>query len=235
MDKIDQIFERYKGEIGFEAVLGKYKARSTLPLCRGNVALDMGCGFGRSTAPLASRFERVVGLDASSDRIARARSENSAPNIEYVQGYIEDYEPDERFDTVVMSNVLEHLEHPLRVLRQVRKLMNVGGVAIATVPNAKSVHKRLGLHMGMVDDLYELTPRDLEGGHYRIYDAKSLRELFVEAGFTVTNLTGILLKPLSNTQMESWDPDLCDALFEVGKEIPHSEELCAILLIAGEK
>jgi len=30
----------------------------------------------------------------------------------------------------------------------------------------------------------------------------------------------VLLKPLSNSQMESWDPDIIEALYEVGKELP---------------
>ena len=87
----------------------------------------------------------------------------------------------------------------------------------------------------MIDDYYEVTPADMEKGHVRLFDAASLRQLFVEAGFTVKDLTGVFLKPLSNAQMESWAPELCEALYEVGKELPHSEDLCGILLIAAER
>ena len=100
------------------------------------------------------------------------------------------------------------------------------------VPNATALHKRVGLHMGLIDDLYALTSDDVEKGHLRIYDRAALEAEISAAGFGSIHARGILLKPLSHSQMESWDPKTVDALYEVGKELP---DYCATLMIVGEK
>lgn len=55
--------------------------------------LDLGCGTGELTLPLASHFEEVVGLDASEDMIAEAKSkasEQGVSNARWVAGRAED-------------------------------------------------------------------------------------------------------------------------------------------------
>ena len=55
-------------------------------------------------------------------------------------------------------------------------------------------------------------------------------DLVTTGGFQVERAGGILLKPLSHQQMESWDIRVVDALYEVGKELP---EYCSSLMIVA--
>src|SRR5690348_17421746 len=48
---------------------------------RGGTCVEVGCGFGRMTAPLAERFDRVVALDVSDRKSTRLNS--SHPSISY--------------------------------------------------------------------------------------------------------------------------------------------------------
>ena len=72
-------------------------------------ALDFGCGVGRITRALASRFGEVVGLDASRTMVEHARRINAAvANASFVAGSLADLEPGS-FDLAWSVLVLQHL------------------------------------------------------------------------------------------------------------------------------
>ena len=66
--------------------------------------------------------------------------------------------------------------------------------------------------------LYAMIPKGSDLS--KVYDIDLLRSHVREAGLYVTFWTGVLLKPLSNQQMQEWNPALLKALFEVGGEMP---------------
>jgi SAM-dependent methyltransferase len=76
--------------------------------------LDVGCGPGSITADLAGRVARVVGLDSSPEAIAAARADH--PGVDFRVGDL--FDVDEEFDVVHAHQVLQHLQHPVRALRQ---------------------------------------------------------------------------------------------------------------------
>src|SRR4051794_32184177 len=58
-----------------------------LELPPGATVLDLGCGVGRLTRPLAERAGRVIALDVSPEMLARARDNvNGVSNVEFVLG-----------------------------------------------------------------------------------------------------------------------------------------------------
>ena len=84
--------------------------------------------------------------------------------------------------------------------------------------------------MGLLQEVDQLNERDLSVGHRRVYTRERIREHLNAAGVTVVCEDFILLKILSNAQMETLDPKLVEALFEVGHQFP---DLCADLYIQG--
>ena len=84
--------------------------------------------------------------------------------------------------------------------------------------------------MGLLRRVDELNERDVSLGHRRVYTREKLVEHLNAAGLTVVCEDFILLKILSNAQMEALDPKLVEALFEVGHQFP---DLCADLYIQG--
>jgi len=99
--------------------------------------LDVGCGTGTMiTLPLASLGYQVTGLDVHGPSVDAARRLNPYANAAFRQA-----DPatvakgEERFDVVVASEVLEHLQDPLACLRVLRGLLAAGGILILTTPN----------------------------------------------------------------------------------------------------
>lgn len=80
--------------------------------------LDVGCGIGALAADIAARTGASVrGVDINGSSIAFARERFAHPRLEFVEGDARDTLPSEGFDVVVLSNVLEHIEHRIAFLQ----------------------------------------------------------------------------------------------------------------------
>lgn len=92
------------------AALGAYLApRVTSPVA----VLDLGCGDAQPMAPILQRFPiaRYVGVDESTEALARARSSLASYHIDYelVEAPMERSNVDGRFDVIIASYSLHHL------------------------------------------------------------------------------------------------------------------------------
>ncbi len=217
---LDAIFANYSEEEGFERELLRFKIAEVARYVKPGNVLDIGCGTGILAASLAGTGRAVKGVDGSAIKIQMARENYSSLDIEFEHIMFESVKFEPVFDSVVATNVLEHVDSPETFLAMCRTALRPGGRLILTVPNATSLHKRIGQHMGLIDDLFDLTEADLEKGHTRIYDSRTLRDDLENSGFIVQHIGGILLKPLSNSQMETWDEKVVEALHLIGREMP---------------
>lgn len=213
---------------GFEVIMCQYLIKELQELCKGSSVLDLGCGDGTITEALAKKFPRVVGVDASEELIGKAKERKT--KAKFMTSLIEDLSLDEKFDSIVMIGVLEHLKNPVTTLVNTGRMLKPGGYVIAIVPNAKSLNRRIGMEMGIIKDPYELGTADVQIGHRRFYDIEMLTKDFIRAGYVIVSKGGIFLKPLSNAQMMSWDKSICDALYVIGKELP---QYCGLIYVRG--
>lgn len=93
--------------------------------------LDIGCGEGRLLKLLASRANRVVGVDIDPEARRLARAElflSGLPNCTLRQGdmYALPFD-DQAFDTVILDDVLAESERPAAALDEARRLLKPGG------------------------------------------------------------------------------------------------------------
>lgn len=96
--------------------------------------LDAGCGEGYISRLLASSFcnAKITGLEYNVEAIHIAKK--MSPNINFIQGNIMSMPfPDNAFDIVVCTEVLEHLDQPEKALKETLRI-SMGGVLV-TVPN----------------------------------------------------------------------------------------------------
>jgi SAM-dependent methyltransferase len=85
----------------------------------GEYVLDVGCGIGAVAFDLADRAgAKVVGIDLDAENIIIARSRFAHPSVEYVVGDAMKELPSEKYDVVILSNVLEHLPSRSKFLRK---------------------------------------------------------------------------------------------------------------------
>lgn len=197
-------------------------------------ALEMGVGDGAITRELLGRFDELTALDGSSLHLAemlRTLPEPDRAKVRPVHCLFEDFHPDRPFDAVFLTHVLEHLADPVAVLAKVRTWLKPGGVACIATPNSRSLHRHVGVALGLLPRPDALNEQDKMLGHYRVYDPELLRAQVREAGFDIVHFGGLMVKPLSNRQIEAqWPPELIEAFFAISDDFP---EICSeIYLVA---
>ncbi len=195
--------------------------------------LELGLGHGFTAKIFANACDRYVVVDGSSVVIEQFRQ--NTPNFrgEIIEAYFEDYSPDQKFDVIVMGFILEHVDDPDLILKRYCDFLTPGGKLYVAVPNAKSMNRRLGLELGLIDDIYSLNANDLALGHQRQFCRDTLKDTVARAGYHVSHEEGIYLKPLPLGVLKTLDDFEANlqAMLRVGVDFP---DLCVGLLMELE-
>ncbi len=155
----------------------------------GGLALDAGAGFGRHAFELARRGYRTVAIDRAPDEMEATRAtlaamaETGEVEEKHVVGVLCGDAtalpfPDECFDAVVTSEVLEHITDDVGALAELRRVVRRGGLLATTVPSW--LPEKINW---MLSDEYHAPA--VVGGHVRIYSATELEAKLRAAGFEV--------------------------------------------------
>jgi SAM-dependent methyltransferase len=139
-----------------------------------------------------------------------------------VETYFEDFATERKFDAIEMGFILEHVDDPALLIRRFKAFLKPHGFIGMAVPNARSLHRLIGHEAGLLDDLYELSPFDLQLGHKRYFDLESFRGLAELEGLTVRRTRGIMMKPVTTGQLAALNlsDDVLRALFAVADALP---------------
>ena len=110
-------------------------ARSRAVLA-GKRALDIGCGAGLVTEPLARMSAAVTGIDAAAENIAAAQAHAGALPIDYRCVAVEALAREgAQFDLITCLEVVEHVANRATFFAAVRALLAPGGVFVFSTPN----------------------------------------------------------------------------------------------------
>ena len=102
--------------------------------------IELGCHIGFNLIHLATAGYAVTGVDVSSTLLAEARRRVAAlppevrKRITLVQGFIEALPEDKCYDTVVLTETLEHVIEPDAVVRKAAALTKPGGKVFVSAP-----------------------------------------------------------------------------------------------------
>jgi trans-aconitate methyltransferase len=140
-DKINETIAQFhqsgKSEV---ANFSRLLARVGISIPKSAVALEYGCGVGRVTRWLASKFDRVVGVDVSANHLAEARkylAAESVANVETVHvSRASEIEALPAFDVLYSKIVLQHNPPPImaRVLNVLCGKLRPQGVGVVQIP-----------------------------------------------------------------------------------------------------
>jgi 2-polyprenyl-3-methyl-5-hydroxy-6-metoxy-1,4-benzoquinol methylase len=181
--------------------------------------LELGPAEGVMTELMASTDRDLTVVEGSSLFCDSLRLR--FPKIRVVHALFEDFNPEGRFDNIVMGHVLEHVEDPVHILRKARGWLKPGGCIFAAVPNARSLHRQAAVIMGVLSQEDEMNELDKHHGHRRVFNPESFRSAFTQAGLRVDVFGGYFLKPISNGQIESdWTPAMIEAFMQMGERYP---------------
>ena len=150
----------------------------------GSRILEIGCGTGNLTGPLATHG-KVLAVDVHPGYLKAAKARTKGvPGVSFKRVDLDkSLSPLRSFraDTLICVNVLEHLSNDARVLKECYNLLPPGGRLLLFVPAFQFL-------FGTMDATY---------GHFRRYNLPGLREKMEAAGFQVEygrylNLLGVL-------------------------------------------
>ena len=153
-----------------------------MPTTSGSV-LDIGCAGGILARALQERAHQFGGVNISREAILVAQ-----PYLE--RGFVFDVAdqdwPEEltimKFDTIVASEIIEHLFDPEQFLKKFRRLMAPGGKIIITTPNFLFWKNRFRMLLGRF--CYEKEGL-LDFGHIRFFTVIAARESFAKSGLSI--------------------------------------------------
>ena len=142
-----------------------------LPSRPGGRLLDVGCGGGAMLRRMQGLGWNVEGVDFDGQAVRTARAKGLKVHL----GTIEEQTfPQESFDALTMSHVIEHVPDPRALLRECYRILKPSGRAVVVTPNARSWGHRL----------YAANWRGLEPPrHLHIFAVGSLKAAIRAAGF----------------------------------------------------
>jgi len=100
--------------------------------------LEVGCGIGGITLPLATLGCRVRALDIDRADLDELAARARAQGLDNIRATREDalaFDAGERYDVVIASEVFEHLTDPARLAAVVARHTKPGGLLVVTTPN----------------------------------------------------------------------------------------------------
>lgn len=215
--RLEKIADHFSMRAGVNGKLEKYRIQTVLENARPGTVLDVGCADGVMAKALFPKFE-VTAIDGSAILIRKAKK--MAPKVKFIHSLFEDFELWGKYDNIVLSFILEHVEKPRKLLEFAKTRLTKTGRIIILVPNANSIHRMVGQALGVIENLDDLNPTDIAQGHRRVYDLKSLRSEITRANLKIVKTGGYFIKPLAESGMIDWDEKLLDAFYAVSRDLP---------------
>jgi SAM-dependent methyltransferase len=179
MTRSDSLPEGYATLLAIERGAPNYNAwlGKLLRAHLGKRVLEVGAGIGTITREILPDRELVIALEAEqayADHLVKFFQ--GEPRVRALHSKVEDTDwarlAAERLDSVLLSNVLEHIEDDAAAIRSFRMVLAPGGNIVILVP-------ALPVLFGTLDEAV---------GHYRRYMRESLRRVIEGNGFRMERL-----------------------------------------------
>jgi ubiquinone/menaquinone biosynthesis C-methylase UbiE len=86
--------------------------------------LEVGCFKGNLSYALSCKAKMVVGIELDKEKFMRAKKKYQSNNLTFILGDVTEYEFKKKFDIVVLSNVLEHIDKRTEFLLKMSRISN---------------------------------------------------------------------------------------------------------------
>ncbi len=224
---------------GFDLdVLHPYMVKSFEPFLNKGSVLELGSYKGDFTTRLLPYSDDITGVEASDVAVGEARS-RLGERVSFVNAMFETVQLPKRYDNIVMTHVLEHLDDPVQVLKRINdEWLAEKGRFFLVCPNANAPSRQIAVKMGLISHNAAVTPAEAEHGHRITYSLDTLERDAVRAGLKVVHRSGIFFKALANFQ---WDrllqtdivsKEYLEGCFQLGQVYP---DLCASIFLVCER
>jgi SAM-dependent methyltransferase len=221
---------KYAYDFDFE-VMHPYMIKSFEPFFRKGSLLELGSFKGDFTRRFLPYFDDVTCVEASDVAVAEAKGK-LGDKVKFVNSLFEKATLPKRYDNIVLTHVLEHLDEPVLVLKRINdEWLAEKGRLFLVCPNANAPSRQIAANTAV-------TPAEAEHGHRRTYTLDTLERDAVTAGLKVVHRSGIFFKALANFQ---WDKllqtdilskDYLEGCYKLGQQYP---DLCSSIFLMCER
>jgi 2-polyprenyl-3-methyl-5-hydroxy-6-metoxy-1,4-benzoquinol methylase len=219
-------------------VMHGFMQRSFKPLYRDGNCLELGSFKGYFTKRLLSDFSDITCVEAS-DEAAQEAENKLGKDVTIINDLFEDVALPKKYDNIILTHVLEHLDDPVRVLKRVNdEWLTDEGRFFLVCPNANAPSRQIGVKMGLISHNSAVTPSEKEHGHNITYSLDTLERDARAAGLRIIHRSGIFFKALANFQ---WDrllntdiisEEYLEGCFQLGQIYP---DLSSSIFLVCEK
>lgn len=233
----DTADHRYAYNFDFD-VMHKFMVRSFEPFLRKGSMLELGSFKGDFTRRLLPHFDDITCVEAAPAAINEAR-EALPDSVTFKQGLFETIDLPKRYDHIVLTHVLEHLDDPVGVMRRINtEWLSDDGRFFLVCPNANAPSRQIAVKMGLISHNAAITPAEEAHGHRITYSLDTLERDATAAGLKVIHRSGIFFKALANFQ---WDrllntdiisDEYLEGCYMLGQQYP---DLCSSIFLVCER
>ena len=219
-------------------VMHPYMLRSFIPFFRQGSLLELGSFKGDFTKRFLPYFKDITCVEASDEAINTAKS-NLGDKVKFVNALFESVTLPVKYDNIVLTHVLEHIDDPVLVLKRINdEWLSENGRFFLVCPNANAPSRQIAVKMGLISHNSAVTPAEKEHGHNITYTLDTLERDAKAAGLKVVHRSGIFFKALANFQ---WDKllntdiiskEYLDGCYELGQQYP---DLCSSIFLMCER
>jgi len=145
--------------------------------------LDLGTADGLMLSEIKKQLPKsdCVGIELSKELIESCRDKN----IKIVQGDVQNLPfKDESFDIVIATAIIEHLDHPMKLLEEAHRVLRPGGILILTTPNP---------FFEKIADFIGHTEKEI---HQTTFGLKKLKTYFKKTNFQILETKRFMISPI---------------------------------------
>lgn len=219
-------------------VMHPYMIKSFEPFFNKGNLLELGSFKGDFTKKFLPYFEEITCVEASEVALAQAKQE-LGNKVRFVNALFEQATLSDRYNNIVLTHVLEHLDDPVLVLKRINEeWLADNGRLFLVCPNANAPSRQIAVKMGLISHNAAVTPAEVEHGHRRTYTLDTLERDATAAGLEVVHRSGVFFKALANFQ---WDRllqtdiisrEYLDGCYKLGQQYP---DLCSSIFLLCER
>ena len=168
--------------------------------------MEVGCSNGRNISlPLSEFGYQVTGVDIHKPSIEWANANNDFENTEFICQDFNKFKSTKLFDVVILSDILEHVSNPDKILNLAKKFIKKKGMILVCIPNGYGPYENEQrflryTHLDkLVDKLKKFIKHILgrkpdkqveynyESGHVQFFHQSDIEELVNYVGLQVKN------------------------------------------------
>lgn len=233
----DNVGRKYAYGFDYD-VMYPYMVKSFLPFFKEGNLLELGSFKGEFTKRFLPYFDDITCVDAS-DLAMLEVEKKLGDKVKMIVSTFEEAQLPHKYNNIVMTHVLEHLDDPVKVLKRINnEWLADNGRFFLACPNANAPSRQIAVKMGLITHNSAVTPAEEAHGHRITYSLDTLERDAKAAGLKVVYRSGIFFKALANFQ---WDrllqtdiisEEYLEGCYELGQLYP---DLCSSIFILCEK